>query len=150
MQQRSEQVMEPPDPHCCGEKQTVSPGILCGAGLCSAFPKATAQSLPWGRHCPLPSPPRPHPWATPVPLSRGLPLSETLRVPQPPFLIGTFPEAWPPCRLSLVCRTSFQIHVKSIIFLACTRPDTHHSSPPSRSSENRFLFIKKSDGTAPL
>lgn len=39
-------------------------------------------------------------------------------------------------RLSLACRTSVQVLVKSISFLACTCPDTRHSSLPSRGSEN--------------
>lgn len=61
-----------------------------------------------------------------------------------PFPSRNIPEAWPPFRLSLVRRTSFQIHVKSIIFLACTRPDTHHSSLPLHEAQKtQFPLHKK-------
>lgn len=91
---------------------------------------------PRARQCPHPAP-QVWLWGLAPPYPPG-----TLHGPGPipPWNIL---EAWLCCGLSLVFRPAFQICVKPIIYLACARPERHHSFPPRRLRRHSFLFIEK-------
>lgn len=158
LQQRPEQVTDPSGPAHCGQKQTLSALQFCMLGSTSfskgRCPGPSKFLEPWGEAVPPALTTHTCPKAT-WGLIAWLSPPSVLDPPRPPAPAPSpsrnIPEAWPPFPLSLVCRPPFQIHVKSITFLACTRPDTHHSLPPSQGSENPVSSsLKTSDRTAPL